>query len=208
MCILSEDLKSFFLTTNGLLIQWSIKFDGNYWQCIFEKIMRVKVNVSWCLHRLQEAGNFGHKEFWVTWLVRLLRIITEHFDGLIRCFISIFSILSGSVLPLGKMELNPVTGQREGERGSILWLKKTNKQTNYFSLCWTLTYISKGMIQAKWIYLLRSNMWSHISRSFLSKICQIWWRGIWTPLILPPRIYHWNRTLNTMILSIIKICPS
>ena len=72
--------------------------------------MRVTVNVSWCLHRLQEAGNFGHIEFWVTWLVRLLRIITEHFDGLICCFISIFSILSGSVLPLGKMELNPVTG--------------------------------------------------------------------------------------------------
>ena len=110
MCILPEDLKSFFLTTNGLLIQWSIKFDGNYWQCMFEKIMRVKVNVSWCLHRLQEAGNFGHKEFWATWLARLLRIITEHFDCLIRCFISIFSILSGSVLPLGKMELNPVTG--------------------------------------------------------------------------------------------------
>ena len=29
MCILPEDLKNFFLTTNGLLIQWSIKFDGN-----------------------------------------------------------------------------------------------------------------------------------------------------------------------------------
>ncbi|CAH3138253.1 unnamed protein product [Pocillopora meandrina] len=29
MCILPEDLKSFFLTTNGLLIQWSIKFDGS-----------------------------------------------------------------------------------------------------------------------------------------------------------------------------------
>ena len=72
--------------------------------------MPVIVNVSWCLHRLKEAGNFGHKEFWVTWLVRLLRIITEHFDGLICCFITIFSILSGSVLPLGKMELNPVTG--------------------------------------------------------------------------------------------------
>ncbi|XP_027053046.1 tubulin polyglutamylase complex subunit 2-like [Pocillopora damicornis] len=30
MCILPEDLRSFFLTTNGLLIQWIIKFDGNY----------------------------------------------------------------------------------------------------------------------------------------------------------------------------------
>ena len=30
MCILPEDLKNFFLTTNGLLIQWSIKFDGNF----------------------------------------------------------------------------------------------------------------------------------------------------------------------------------
>ncbi|XP_066021529.1 tubulin polyglutamylase complex subunit 2-like [Pocillopora verrucosa] len=29
MCILPEDLKSFFLTTNGLLIRWSIKFDGS-----------------------------------------------------------------------------------------------------------------------------------------------------------------------------------
>ena len=29
MCILPDDLKSFFLTTNGLLIQWSIKFDGD-----------------------------------------------------------------------------------------------------------------------------------------------------------------------------------
>lgn len=29
MCILPEDLKNFFLTTNGLLIQWSIKFDGS-----------------------------------------------------------------------------------------------------------------------------------------------------------------------------------
>ncbi|XP_068691129.1 tubulin polyglutamylase complex subunit 2-like [Montipora foliosa] len=29
MCILPEDLKSFYLTTNGLLIQWSIKFDGS-----------------------------------------------------------------------------------------------------------------------------------------------------------------------------------
>ncbi|RMX38523.1 hypothetical protein pdam_00020755 [Pocillopora damicornis] len=29
MCILPEDLKSFFLTTNGLLIQWNIKFDGS-----------------------------------------------------------------------------------------------------------------------------------------------------------------------------------
>lgn len=30
MCILPDDLKNFFLTTNGLLIQWSIKFDGNF----------------------------------------------------------------------------------------------------------------------------------------------------------------------------------
>lgn len=29
MCILPDDLKNFFLTTNGLLIQWSIKFDGS-----------------------------------------------------------------------------------------------------------------------------------------------------------------------------------
>ena len=28
MCILPDDLKSFYLTTNGLLIQWCIKFDG------------------------------------------------------------------------------------------------------------------------------------------------------------------------------------
>ena len=117
--------------------------------------MRVTVNVSWCLHRLQEA-NFGHIEFWVTWLVRLLRIITEHFDGLICCFISIFSILSGSVLPLGKMELNPVTGlvllskatSVSDDKPSLADLD-TDSDEDYFSLCWTLTYISKGMIQAK-----------------------------------------------------------
>ena len=34
MCILPEDLKNFFLTTNGLLIQWSIKFDGNEFHVI------------------------------------------------------------------------------------------------------------------------------------------------------------------------------
>ena len=152
------------------------------------KNMSVIVNVSWCLHRLQEAGNFGHKEFWVTWLGRLLRIITEHFDSLICCFISIFSILSGSVLPLGKMELNPVTGlvllskatsvsddkpsladldtdsdEEDGQGIDQTWGQIQEfdrgrgrgeasfdlKKKDYFSLCWTLTYISKGMIQAK-----------------------------------------------------------
>ena len=52
MCILPDDLKSFFLTTNGLLMQWSIKFDGDN-----ENTSKPFLNLSnFSVHRIAKDG--------------------------------------------------------------------------------------------------------------------------------------------------------
>ena len=51
MCILPDDLKSFFLTTNGLLIQWSIKFDGDN-----KNTAKPFWNWNFSVHRIAEDG--------------------------------------------------------------------------------------------------------------------------------------------------------
>ena len=78
MCILPGDLKSFFLTTNGLLIQWSIKFDGNLKAC------------------------FCRNDYSIPFII----MISVFYY--IKC--TLYHLLLGSVLPLGRMELNPVAG--------------------------------------------------------------------------------------------------
>ena len=92
MCILPDDLKSFFLTTNGLLIQCSIKFDGDNESTtitLFKFIQFSKWNLS--VHRIAEDGwsviNNSYRAIFVSpWkMVSVMDGKDQNMDSLFSC---------------------------------------------------------------------------------------------------------------------------